>query len=86
MTTEVALKVIPRAGSASNEAQHPSYERRQVYQFPSGVQMRITAVVYDLDREEVILVLESKEPLSCISDLSVSEFRALNPVRVEGGD
>lgn len=85
MTATVALTVVSRAGSTSNEAQHPLYERGQLYQFPSGMRVRIMSIVPDFDSEEVALVFESQEPLWCISDLSVSEFRAMNPVLIEGG-
>ena len=84
MTATVALTVVSRAGSTSNEAQHPLYERGQVYQFPSGVQVQIMVPMYDLESEDMILVLESLSPDVFISDLTVSEFRAMNPVRVEG--
>ena len=59
----------------------PRFVVGQMYRFPSGETVRITAIVTDWDTEEVILVLESMG-IACVSDLLVSEFLALRLERV----
>ncbi|MGB4833408.1 MAG: hypothetical protein WBP40_00070 [Candidatus Moraniibacteriota bacterium] len=80
--TTAAVSAKADAESASDSV---LYEKGQEYQFPSGVRVRITAIVPDFDSGDVIVVLASYCPHDCVSDFTVSEFRAMNPVLIEGG-
>jgi hypothetical protein len=72
------LHVVPEGSTAHQEVVAPLFVVGQMYRFPSGETVRITAIVTDWDTEEVILVLESTE-IACVSDLLVSDWLALRP-------